>query len=118
MQNNRVVASFDGACEPFNPGGHMGLGWVINGAPQSRYISAARGNSNNVAEYLALIEILQHALSHAEITELTITGDSQLVCCQISGEYAVQSENIFPLFHRAKTLMAGLEKRGCSMRVD
>lgn len=71
-----------------------------------------------MAEYLALIEILKHALIQTEITELTITGDSQLVCCQLSGEYAVRSENIFPLFHRAKTLMAALEKRGCSVRVN
>jgi len=41
MPNNKVVASFDGACEPYNPGGHMGLGWVINGEPQSKYVSAS-----------------------------------------------------------------------------
>jgi len=55
MRNNKVTASFDGACEPFNPGGHMGLGWVIGGEPQSKYVSSSGGNSNNVAEYLALI---------------------------------------------------------------
>jgi ribonuclease HI len=37
----------------------MGLGWVVNSEPQSNYIAAAFGNSNNVAEHLALIEILQ-----------------------------------------------------------
>ncbi len=118
MQNNKVVAAFDGACEPFNPGGHMGLGWVINGEPHCRYIAATYGNSNNVAEYLALIEVLKHAISHAEITEMTITGDSQLVCCQLCGEYAVRSENIFPLFDRANSLISTLERRGCSVRVN
>jgi hypothetical protein len=24
-----ITAPFDGACQPFNPGGHMGLGWVL-----------------------------------------------------------------------------------------
>ena len=59
MPNNTLRASFDGACEPHNPGWHMGLGWVVNSEPQSNYIAAAFGNSNNVAEHLALNEILQ-----------------------------------------------------------
>jgi hypothetical protein len=45
-----ITASFDGACEPCNPGGHVGLGWVIDGAPHHEYVPAAYGNTNIVAE--------------------------------------------------------------------
>jgi ribonuclease HI len=70
-----ISASFDGACEPSNPGGHMGLGWVIDGAPCREYIPAAYQNTNDVAEYLALSKVLEHAIQ-AGATTLMVTGDS------------------------------------------
>lgn len=113
-----IKASFDGACEPPNRGGHMGLGWVIDGEPHSEYIPASPENSSNVAEYLALAKILEHVEAHSEIASITITGDSQLVCRQLSGEYAVRSESIVSHFRRACWLIAILEQRGCQVRVS
>lgn len=113
-----ISATFDGACEPFNPGGHMGLGWVINGDSHHRYIAADSANTNNVAEYLALIEILQYAIKHEEITDLSIAGDSQLVCCQLSGEYAVRSASIYAHFQAALEMLNILRKRGCRVSIN
>jgi len=96
----------------------MGLGWVIGGVPHSKYISAASDNSNNVAEYLALIEVLQAALKLPEVTTLKVYGDSQLVSSQLSGEYAVRSPNIIPHFQQAASLIAKLKKRGCQVSVQ
>ncbi|MGA8027950.1 MAG: hypothetical protein WB992_12480, partial [Bryobacteraceae bacterium] len=61
-----IKASFDGACEPPNRGGHMGLGWVIDGQRHSEYIPASPDNSSNVAEYLALAKILEYVEAHSE----------------------------------------------------
>jgi ribonuclease HI len=116
-QSQVVVASFDGACEPHNPGGHMGMGWVIDGQSHHRYIPAASGNTNNVAEYLALIEILKHAIESENITSLRITGDSQLVINQLNGEYAVRSANLIDDFSSAREMVQILRDRGCSVTI-
>ena len=51
--------TFDGACEPTNPGGIMGLGWTIDGTEYYRKIEAHPDNTNNKAEYLALVALLR-----------------------------------------------------------
>ncbi len=110
-----VSCTFDGACQPYNPGGHMGLGWVIDGVVHSEYIPAAYRNTNNVAEYLALIRILDDLANHPEIDHAAIAGDSQLVICQLSGEYAVRSASIHPLWQEAQGKIAALRSRGCAV---
>lgn len=117
MENN-VIASFSGACGPSKRGGHMGLGWVVDGEARSKCIPDAPGNSKNVAEHLALIEILQHAITHPEITNLKIIGDSRLFFHQLSRKYALRSIKSFPLFQQAKNLVGQLEKRGCRVQID
>jgi ribonuclease HI len=112
-----VSATFDGACEPYNPSSSMGLGWVIDGEAHHRYIAAASANTNNVAEYLALIEILKHAIEHEEITDLRISGDSQLVVKQLNGEYAVRSENIIDHYSSAQEMIKILYDRGCTVTI-
>jgi ribonuclease HI len=107
-----VMTSFDGACEPYNPGGHMGMGWVINGVANHRYIPDAVTNSNNVAEYMALIGILKWAKEQLGPAKLTIQGDSQLVIYQLSGEYAVRSESIRYHYEEAASLIADLRTKG------
>jgi ribonuclease HI len=116
-QSQVVVASFDGACEPHNPGGHMGMGWVIDGQSHHRYIPAASGNTNNVAEYLALIEILKHAIERESIPNLRITGDSQLVINQLNGAYAVRSAKLIDHFSSAREMVKILRDRGCSVSI-
>jgi len=112
-----ITASFDGACEPYNPGGHMGLGWVIDEVSDHKYISAAYGNSNNVAEYMALLEVLKWAERQSAPASLDIYGDSELVIMQLVGEYAVRAMNIVPLYREAKGLLTTLKEAGWSVNL-
>jgi ribonuclease HI len=107
-----ISASFDGACEPNNPGGHMGLGWVIDGRSYHEYIRAAYKNTNNIAEYLALSNILDHAIQ-TKATTLLVTGDSLLVICQLNGAFAVRSRSLERYYLVAKKLLSGLRTSGC-----
>jgi ribonuclease HI len=103
-----ISASFDGACEPSNPGGHVGLGWVIDSQPYHEYIPAAYQNTNNVAEYLALSKVLEHAIQ-AGATTLMVTGDSLLIIYQLNGVFAVQSCSLERYY-----LVSESSSRGCA----
>jgi ribonuclease HI len=51
---------------------------------------------NNVAEYVALLEALQHAVSlNAKV--LRVFSDSQVVVRQMTGEYACRSPRLYSL---------------------
>lgn len=62
------------------------------------------GNAtNNVAEYIALIEGIKQAI-HFDIKNITIEGDSQLVISQLNGIYKVKHSNLIPLY-KGKSLI-------------
>lgn len=94
----KIIAHFDGACEPTNPDGNMGMGVHIADSEgnilleYSNFIPAAVGNTNNVAEYLALKEALLF-LSQDEFKdeEIICKGDSKLAICQMNGEWKIKS---------------------------
>lgn len=101
-----IVAYFDGACEPINPGGNMGMGATIRFAGQSwftysDYIPADPQNTNNVAEYLAFESILDFMLKNRWINErITIFGDSQLVIEQMFGNWKMNGGYYVPIARR------------------
>jgi ribonuclease HI len=67
------------------------------------------GNStNNVAEYFGLIAALDYAQTHG-IRALRIESDSELMVKQMRGQYKVKSEELRPLFERAKKMAQTLE---------
>jgi len=78
--------TFDGACEPFNPGGAMGLGWTIGGQGHHAYVPKDYKNTNNVAEYLALDRLLDALLAMEGIESVVVSGNNDLVINQLSGE--------------------------------
>ena len=58
-----IKGYFDGACEPINPYGNMGIGAILLKDNEtifshSEFVPASKSNSNNVAEYMALEKIL------------------------------------------------------------
>lgn len=114
MSKSRSVikASFDGACQPFNPDGHMGLGWVIGRKAYHEYVAARAGNSNNVAEYMALIRLLETIAAVPRPGDLRISGDSQLVILQILGEWSVGAKHIIQLHAKAAGLIEKLTAAG------
>jgi ribonuclease HI len=60
-------------------------------------------NTNNVAEYFGLIAALDYAQNHG-IRALRIESDSELMVKQMRGQYKVKSEELRPLFERAKKM--------------
>jgi len=80
-----------------NPG-PSGIGIYFPGLVR---ISEYLGNqTNNFAEYSALVGALQFAVAR-RCRMLRVFSDSELVVRQIRGEYKVRNENIRPLFDRA-----------------
>ncbi|MFN3691169.1 MAG: ribonuclease HI family protein, partial [Fimbriimonadales bacterium] len=57
--------------------------------------------TNNFAEYYALLRCLQEAHQKG-ITRLTIYTDSELLVKQWSGDYRVLSDNLKPLYREAQ----------------
>ena len=69
--------------------------------------------TNNVAEYYGLIAALDYVQSHG-IRALRVESDSELLVKQMRGQYKVKSEELRPLFERAKKMSQALE----SFRID
>lgn len=93
----------DGACSG-NPG-PAGIGAVImQDGKVVKEISQSIGDStNNIAEYTALIVALKEALALGG-SEVDVKADSELMCKQVHGKYAVKHPNIIPLFEEVKRL--------------
>jgi ribonuclease HI len=69
--------------------------------------------TNNVAEYYGLIAALDYAESHG-IRALRVESDSELMVKQMQGQYKVKSEDLKPLFERAKKISMAFQ----SFRID
>lgn len=64
--------------------------------------------TNNVAEYYALLAALDYATSHG-IGALRIRSDSELLVRQMQGHYKVKSADLRPLYERAAKLARQLQ---------
>jgi ribonuclease HI len=69
--------------------------------------------TNNVAEYYGLIAALDYAQSN-NIRALRVESDSELLVNQMRGKYKVKSDDLKPLFERAKKMSQELS----SFRID
>lgn len=115
--NNELIVYFDGACEPYNPGGVATWGIVVfdsQGEILHKDCGLAcqpysRQSTNNYAEYSALIKALEYCIE-AKAEKVAIFGDSQLAVRQIQGVYSVRSPNILPLFKQAMSLIRRIKK--------
>lgn len=91
---------FDGSCAP-NPGGCMGLGWVVTLQNNSFSILGndrleKRTNNNSLfAEYLALKKGILEYIKAKGQGPLTIIGDSQTVINQMRGIYTIVDDDIW-----------------------
>ncbi|OGX45882.1 MAG: hypothetical protein A3G38_02135 [Omnitrophica WOR_2 bacterium RIFCSPLOWO2_12_FULL_51_8] len=101
---NELELYVDGASKG-NPG-PAGVGVVIcRGKETVKNISSYIGkNTNNAAEYTALIYALEEALA-LKADKLKIYTDSELVYRQIRQEYKVKNPVIAGLYARARRLM-------------
>jgi ribonuclease HI len=64
--------------------------------------------TNNVAEYSALLIGLQTAL-RLGAREVEVVADSELLVRQLQGAYRVKAEGLKPLFQQAKDLLDRFE---------
>ena len=90
---NTFKCYFDGACEPINPGGAIGAGIYIVGSRRTYkdkyFIPCKPENTNNVAEYIALIKVLEF-MANKSGCRIEIFGDSMLVIMQMTGRWKIK----------------------------
>jgi ribonuclease HI len=97
---------FDGSSKG-NPG-PSGCSWQIeddkkNTIAYNNRISET-DRTNNYAEYLGLIELLNYIRTQDNIVKIDIYGDSKLVVEQVNGRWKCKSNNLKPLWKTAVTL--------------
>lgn len=103
-----LVAYIDGGSLG-NPG-PAGVGVVMNGAEAGpiRIAKWIGSQDNNVAEYVALMEALQCALS-LKAKRLHVYSDSQVVVRQMTGVYRCASPLLYSLHWTCRKLARSLE---------
>jgi ribonuclease HI len=105
----KLIAWTDGASRG-NPG-PAAIGYIIRTADgaeverQGRTIGIA---TNNVAEYTACIEALEHMCSLGA-TEIELRADSELLVKQLNGAYKVRNSGLIPLYRRVKILLESFD---------
>jgi ribonuclease HI len=110
------IAYFDGACEPVNPGGTASYGAAIYENQQlvwkcSQIYGRGEHTSNNVAEYAALIAVLEWFADHELLdAEIIVRGDSKLVIEQMFGSWKIKSGLYTELAHKARELLTKFAK--------
>ena len=105
---SELVAYVDGGCQG-NPG-PSGIGVVIDGDPAGpiRIAKWIGRQDNNVAEYAALMEALQCALS-LKARKLHVYSDSEVVVRQMTGEYICRSPRLYSLHWTCRKLARSLQ---------
>jgi len=90
-----------------NPGLAACAWLILDGCEVLEAESAGAGeNTNNFAEYTALINALRSAKKYctAEETEIDVYSDSELMIRQVTGQYAVRASALKPLYAEVKRL--------------
>ncbi|MGA9972820.1 MAG: reverse transcriptase-like protein [Candidatus Acidiferrales bacterium] len=103
------IANIDGASRG-NPGPASYA--VVLRDPQGKIVLELAKNigreTNNVAEYFALLAAFDYATTH-NINALRIRSDSELLVRQMQGRYKVKSADLKPLHERATKLARQLQ---------
>ncbi|HMK31645.1 MAG TPA: ribonuclease HI family protein [Terriglobales bacterium] len=102
------MANTDGGARG-NPG-PAGYGVVIEDQAGNRVAELSRylgHQTNNYAEYAALLAALEYATGHGE-RALRVRSDSELMVKQIRGEYKVRNPVLQELHARARNLIRQL----------
>ncbi len=116
----RYTAYFDGACEPVNPGGTASYGAVIFDRGKrvwecSEVFRPVKGReketSNNVAEYLGFISILNWFMEQGQTAEpIIIHGDSKLVIEQCFGNWRIKKGHYVQFAREARKKVRGFSQ--------
>jgi ribonuclease HI len=104
-----LIAHTDGGARG-NPG-PAGYGVVIHDSSGNKVAGLSRflgHQTNNFAEYQALIASLEYALQHGH-PALKVISDSELVVRQVKGIYKVKEPTLRDLHARVKELISKLD---------
>lgn len=105
-----MIINIDGGARG-NPG-VAGFGVYVqdeDGGPAAELFGFLGIQTNNVAEYAALIVALRHAVRH-QAASVIIRSDSQLLVRQMTGEYRVKNPGLIPMNDAARRLAARLPR--------
>lgn len=112
-----VNAYFDGMMSPTNPDGFGCGGWWYESEGMDLktgygvYYVPGQKATNNMAEYSALIELLESLVTEGHnANQIVIRGDSQLTINQMLGTYKVASQKLKPLHQQAHELLRQFEQ--------
>jgi ribonuclease HI len=103
-----LIAHVDGGSH--GSPGPSGIGVVIK-KPDGEMVRIAKWighHDNNVAEYAALLEALQVALT-LKATALSVYTDSEIVVKQMTGEYRCRSPRLYSLHWMCRKLARSLD---------
>ena len=103
------IAHVDGASRG-NPG-PASYAVIIEGPDGQNVLAMGKylgRETNNVAEYYALITALDYATSH-KLSRLRVLSDSELLVRQMQGRYKVKSADLRPLYERAVAMSRSLD---------
>ena len=104
-------AYVDGGCRP-NPG-RGAYGYILydnrGRVIQRQNGSAGENVTNNIAEYIAVLEALK-AAKNMNIKNLAVFSDSQIIVKQLNGDYNVYEPRLQVLHREAMDLMHAFEK--------
>jgi len=104
-----ITAHTDGGARG-NPG-PAGFGVYITDQDGNRVVELSEylgHQTNNYAEYSALIAALEWALRNDHLA-VQVVSDSELMVKQLRGIYKVRNENLQPLYEKAQRLIRQLE---------
>jgi len=110
---SEYILTFDGASRG-NPG-LCGIGYVIWKNSDIVFQDkdfVNENNTNNYAEYMALIKGLEKCIE-LNINTINIQGDSNLVIKQITNEYKTLSLNLIPLYNSVIKLFKCININSC-----
>jgi ribonuclease HI len=105
----KLIVNVDGGARG-NPG-PAAIGVVVrneDGAIVEAMGETIGNQTNNVAEYRALIRGIELAAAHGA-TEVELIGDSQLIVRQVEGRYKVKHAAMKDLHAEAKKLLTNFE---------
>lgn len=107
-KKNEWKLYFDGSCSK-DTGSGAGIVLEDKTGIRDRYHKDLGKNLTcNQSEYAALITGLEIARGKG-ITHLSVAGDSQLVCKQVSGDWQVKSEKLVPYHQVVENLKSQFE---------
>lgn len=106
----KIVAYFDGLCEPKNPGGTATYGFAIYIDGKKVHegyavVGEGKGMSNNVAEFSGLAAALEWLAENGyQDEEIEVRGDSQLAINIMSGIWNAKGGMYYPYYRKAAEL--------------